>query len=633
MAVNNIERVVPETINSQNLSYFMNDLHIWMICGGKERTLEEFSSLMIQAGLKIVSKEDLNDNTSLLEVWRSSMSKGIISTIMKFAGNCKGKMFLSVIFSLLSVAAGFVPYVAIYRLMVEFIGDQVDLERIMIWSLLCLTGYLLKQIFFEISTTLSHMSAYTILETIRLQLTDKLLKLPLGYVINKPIGNLKSVIIDRVETIELPLAHLIPEGVGYIVAPIGVFIYMLSIHWGMALASLITIPIVLLTAGPAMSGVNAKYDEYMKTNNHMNSVIIEYIEGIEVIKIFNQSEKSYEKYRRVIREFCDLTVAWYKKLWVSGNLLSSVMPSTLLGVMPMGMYLYRKGTLSPAELVLCIVLSMGLIAPMMGFSTYINALKIIQYAVAETDEILQLEELSDAESNVKLNGYSIKFDQVSFHYLEDDDENDMALKNVDLFVKEGDFTALIGPSGGGKSTAARLIARFWDTSGGKITIGGVDIKKIPLSQLSHIISYVSQDNYLFNCSLLENIRLGRPDASDEEVCEAARKAMCHEFIIKLEQGYETMAGEAGDKLSGGEKQRISIARMILRDAPIVILDEATAFTDPENEDKIQQAIKELTAGKTLLVIAHRLSTIKDADQIVILKHGKVLQLGTHQGLL
>jgi len=209
----------------------------------------------------------------------------------------------------------------------------------------------------------------------------------------------------------------------------------------------------------------------------------------------------------------------------------------------------------------------------------------------------------------------------------------MALKNVDLFVKEGDFTALIGPSGGGKSTAARLITRFWDTSVGKITIGGVDIKKIPLSQLSHIISYVSQDNYLFNCSLLENIRLGRPDASDEEVCEAARKAMCHEFIIKLEQGYETMAGEAGDKLSGGEKQRISIARMILRDAPIVILDEATAFTDPENEDKIQQAIKELTAGKTLLVIAHRLSTIKDADQIVILKNGKVLQRGTHQGLL
>jgi len=561
------------------------------------------------------------------------MGKSAISIIMKFAGRCKGKMIFSVIFSLLSVAAGFVPYVAIYRLMAEFLGNQAELVSVSKWCLLCFGGYLLKLLFFEISTTLSHMSAYTILETIRLQLTEKLLKLPLGFVINKPIGNLKSVIVDRVETIELPLAHLIPEGIGYVLAPIGVFIYLLNVHWGMAVASLITIPIVVIASGPAMKGVNAKYDEYMKTNNHMNSVIIEYIEGIEVIKIFNQSEKSYEKYRQVIRKFCDLTVDWYKKMWVSGNLLTSVMPSTLLGVMPIGMYLYMKGSLSPAELVLCIVLSMGLIAPMMGFSTYINSLKVIQYAVAETDEILKQEELSDAVEEAVLNGHSIEFQNISFRYREDAGENENVLNNVNLTVREGAFTALIGPSGGGKSTMARLIARFWDPTDGRITIGGVDIKEIPLSQLSHIISYVSQDNYLFNCSLLENIRLGRPGASDEEVYEAAGKAMCHDFITKLDHGYETMAGEAGDKLSGGEKQRISIARMILRDAPIIILDEATAFTDPENEDKIQQAIGKLTVGKTLLVIAHRLSTIKDADQIVILKDGGVLELGTHQELL
>lgn len=561
------------------------------------------------------------------------MGKGVISTIINFAGNCKGKMIFSVIFSLLSVAAGFVPYVAIYRLVAAFIGNQADLDQTVRWSLLCLTGYLLKQLFFEISTILSHMSAFTILETIRLQLTDKLLKLPLGYVINKPIGYLKSIIVDRVETIELPLAHLIPEGAGYMIAPLGVFAYLFSIHWGMALASFITIPLVIITAGPAMRGMNAQYDEYMKTNNHMNSVIIEFIEGIEVIKIFNQSEKSYEKYRRVICDFRDLTVAWYKRLWVSGNILSSVMPSTLLGVVPVGMYLYMKDILTPAELVLCIVLSMGLIAPMMGFSTYINALKTIQYAVAETDKILQLEELPDAASDVILKDYSIKFDQVSFGYQEGEKAGEMALNRVNLLVKEGDFTALIGPSGGGKSTIARLIARFWDSGDGRITIGDADIKKIPLSQLSRIISYVSQDNYLFNCSLLENIRLGRPAANDEEVYAAAKQAMCHEFITKLDHGYETMAGEAGDKLSGGEKQRISIARMILKDAPIVILDEATAFTDPENEDKIQQAIAKLTAGKTLLVIAHRLSTIREADQIVILKNGKVLQQGTHQVLL
>jgi len=561
------------------------------------------------------------------------MGESAVRVIMKFAGRCKGKMFFSVLFSLLSVASGFVPYVAIYRLMVEFMENRADISSAAKWCLLCFGGYLLKLLFFEISTTLSHISAYTILETIRLQLAEKLLKLPLGFVTNKPIGNLKSVIVDRVETIELPLAHLIPEGTGYVLAPLGVFVYLLSVHWGMALASLVTIPIVMLVSGPAMKSISAKYDEYMKTNNHMNSVIVEYIEGIEVIKIFNQSEKSYEKYRSVIRKFCELTVDWYKKMWVSGNLLTAVMPSTLVGVMPVGMYLYLQGALTPAELVLCIVLSMGLIAPMMGFSSYMNSLKIIQYAVEETDEILKQTELVNAAEEVELKGHSIEFENVSFRYQADADEEENVLKNVDLSVREGNFTALIGPSGGGKSTMARLIARFWDPSDGRITVGGVDIKKIPLSQLSHIISYVSQDNYLFNCSLLENIRLGRPAASDEEVYDAAQKAMCHEFILKLDHGYNTMAGEAGDKLSGGEKQRISIARMILRDAPIVILDEATAFTDPENEDKIQQAISKLTAGKTLLVIAHRLSTIKEADEIVILKDGQVLERGTHQGLL
>ena len=559
------------------------------------------------------------------------MGKSAVNIIINFAGRCRGKMIFSVIFSVLSVAAGFVPYVAIYGVMSAFLEGRAEARNIGMWCLICLGGYLMKQLFFEISTSLSHMSAYTILETIRLQLTQKLLRLPLGYVINKPTGTLKSIIVDRAETMELPLAHLIPEGIGYVLAPIGVFAYLLSIHWAMALASLITIPIVIIAAGPAMKGVNAKYDDYMKTNNHMNSVIIEYIEGIEVIKIFNQSEKSYEKYRRVIKQFCRLTVDWYKTMWISGNLLTSVMPSTLLGVMPIGMYLYMKNSLSPAELVLCIVLSMGLIAPMMGFSTYINSLKAIQYATAEIDEILEQEELPEVSEEAALDGYSIEFQDVSFRYREEASKN--VLNHINLTIREGAFTALIGASGGGKSTMARLIARFWDTTNGCINIGGVDIKKIPLSQLSHIISYVSQDNYLFNCSLLENIRLGRPEASDEEVYEAAKKAMCHEFITKLDHGYETMAGEAGDKLSGGEKQRISIARMILREAPIVILDEATAFNDPENEDKIQQAIGKLTAGKTLLVIAHRLSTIKDADNIVILKDGEVLEQGTHYNLL
>ena len=457
------------------------------------------------------------------------------------------------------------------------------------------------------------------------------MKAPLGTVISESVGKLKSVLVDRVETIELPLAHMIPEGISNLLLPIAVFIYLVYIDWRMALAMLITVPIAGVAYILMMKNFNQQYADYMESNNYVNSVIVEYVEGIEVIKAFNQSSTSYEKFVKAVQSFKEYTLDWYHSVWKLMNFGNAVLPSTFLGTLPIGMILYAKGTLAPQDLVMCLILSMGIVGPLMNYSTHINNIKAVEYAIHDVDALLHTPELSDADQEVTLTDYSVELKNVSFSYGKDNGKQ--VLSNINLTIPEGQFTALVGPSGSGKSTIARLIARFWDVDNGTVLIGGIDIRKLPLSQLVDIVSFVTQDNFLFHCSIKENIRLGKPGATDQEVFAAAKAACCDEFIQKLEHGYDTQAGDAGNRLSGGEKQRISIARMILKDAPIVILDEATAFTDQENEEKIQQSIAALTKGKILLVIAHRLSTIKNADQIVVLKNGEIHATGTHQTLL
>ena len=359
--------------------------------------------------------------------------------------------------------------------------------------------------------------------------------------------------------------------------------------------------------------------------------VLDRLDLLQFIKAFNQSSSSYEKFTKAVQSFKDYTLKWYQSTWKLMNFISAVLPSTFLGTLPIGMYLYWTGSLAPQDLVMCLILSLGIVGPLMNFTTYVNETKTVEYAVHDVDKLLHVEELPDTGKPVEVQSKDIQLQDVSFSY--DKESGKQVLSHINLKIPEGKFTALVGPSGGGKSTIARLIARFWDVNDGKITIGGVDIRSMPLAQLADIVSFVAQDNFLFNCSIKENIRLGNPDATDEEVYAAAKAACCDEFIQKLDNGYDTMAGDAGNRLSGGEKQRISIARMILKNAPIVILDEATAFTDQENEEKIQQSIAALTKGKTLLVIAHRLSTIKNADQIIVLQNGQVENTGTHQQLL
>lgn len=557
--------------------------------------------------------------------------KSWISIVFSFASQCRVKIVLSVLCAIISVAAGLIPYWSVYQVITLFISGVPMMAEIWKWCLTGLGAYAIRFLLYGISTTLSHISAYTILENIRLSLAKRLMKAPLGTVIGESVGKLKSVLVDRVETIELPLAHMIPECISNLLLPIAVFIYLVCIDWRMALALLVTIPFALIAFALMMKNFNKQYADYMESNNYVNSVIVEYVEGIEVIKAFNQSSSSYEKFAKAVQSFKDYTLKWYQSTWKLMNFISAVLPSTFLGTLPIGMYLYLNGSLTPQDLVMCLILSLGIVGPLMNFTTYVNETKTVEYAVHDVDKLLHVEELPDVQQDAQVKSKTIELKNVSFSY--DEENGKQVLSHINLKIPEGKFTALVGPSGSGKSTIARLIARFWDVTEGEIQIGSVDIRSIPLAQLADLVSFVTQDNFLFNCSIKENIRLGNPQATDDEVYAAAKAACCDEFIKNLEHGYDTTAGDAGNRLSGGEKQRISIARMILKNAPIVILDEATAFTDQENEEKIQQSIAALTKGKTLLVIAHRLSTIKNADQIVVLKDGQVEDIGTHGQLL
>ena len=556
-----------------------------------------------------------------------------IRTLLSFAGPCKGKMILSVFCAILSVGGGFVPFWAVYEILILFIDQTVTLRDIQFWCLVGVAGYLVRVVCFGVSTILAHISAYTILEGLRLKIADRLMRAPLGEVMGRRIGYLKNIIMDKVDDIEPPLAHMIPELTSNLLLPLAIFAWMLVIDWRLGLSVLIAPILSMIPMAFLMRNYNSQYAAYMEANNHVNSVIIEYVEGIEVVKAFNQSTSSYEKFVGAVESFKGFTLDWFRSTWKTMNLMLAIMPTTLVGVLPVGLLLNRAGQITPAELAMGIILSLSIVGPLMKVTTFINEAKSMEYAVDAANELLNLPVLPDSGKMVPLRHTDIVLQDVSFSYgMNGSEENDV-LHRINLTMPEGSFTALVGPSGGGKSTIARLIARFWDVTGGSISIGGRNIKELSIRQLSELVSFVTQDNFLFNCSLKENIRLGNPNATDAEVFAAARAACCDEFIARLEKGYDTSAGDAGKRLSGGEKQRIAIARAILKNAPIVILDEATAFTDPQNEDKIQKSIMALSQGKTLLVIAHRLSTIQNADQIVVLQKGQIVDCGKQEKLL
>ena len=554
--------------------------------------------------------------------------KNALQYLLELAKPCKGLLISSVIFSVLGAAAGIIPYLAVSRLIIRICAHNYTLQAIFVTALIALGGYLGQLCLSTLSTIRSHRAAFTVLKNIRMQLTAKLSRVPMGFILDTPSGKFKTMLVDTVEKLELPLAHIIPELTANLLIPFLMLVYFFYLDWRLALTAFATFPLGLICYMGMMKDYEKRYAKVLTASKNMDAATVEYIGGIEVIKAFNQSSVSYRKYTEAIAESENSNAEWFKKTNPYYAAGIAIAPSSLLGVLPLGCWFFIHGSISAGSFISCIILSLGLIAPLIQALRYTDSLAMVDSTVKEIAKLLEAEEMNRPKNAVPIKENTIAFSHVSFSYSDTEVLHDISFQAV-----PNGMTAFVGPSGSGKSTVARLIASFWEASNGSVMIGGCDVRNIPLSQVMERVGYVSQDNYLFHLSIRENIRIGKPNATDAEIEQAAKKASCHEFISALPQGYDTVAGDGGNNLSGGEKQRIAIARAILKDSPIIVLDEATAFTDPENEAVIQRSIGELVAGKTLIVIAHRLSTITMADKIIVMNHGRIEAEGAHQALL
>lgn len=553
----------------------------------------------------------------------------IFGWVFTFAGQKKSGYLASVVFAVLGAALQILPFFVMARVIGKLLAGNKDLAGYLIDCAVMAAFWLLRVLFHSLSTAQSHKATFAVLGNIRKQGLAKLARMPLGDVQARGSGELKNILVERVDSIEPTLAHAIPEMSSNAAAVLATFIYLLVLDWRMALASLITFPLGMVFFLLMMAGYNQNYARTVAATNTLNDTAVEYIGGIEVIKVFGKAKSSYEKFVSAAKECARSYIDWMNKSNFYFTFAMNIMPATLLSVLPIGGLLLKNGTLSPEKFVLIVILSMGLITPIIGCMKFTDDLAKVGTIISQVTDILTAPELPRPETDAEApQGSTVELRDVHFGY--NDTE---VLHGVDLTFREGTVNALVGPSGSGKSTIAKLIASFWDVSSGSILVGGADIRNISAEHYHKLVACVSQDNFLFDATVRENIRMGRPGATDAEVEQAARDCGCYDFIMELENGFDTVVGSGGGHLSGGERQRISIARAMLKNAPIVILDEATAYTDPENEAIIQQSVARLVRGKTLIVIAHRLSTIVDADQIAVVNGGRIEAAGTQAELL
>ena len=555
--------------------------------------------------------------------------RSALGWVMTFAGTHRGLYAVSVAVAAVGVVCGIIPYFIMGDMIHRLVEGDRNWQAYLASGLAMAVFWTARVVFHSISTACSHKATFHVLAQLRRMMCDKLSRVPLGYVKDRPSGTLKNILMERTDSIETTLAHVLPEFTGNILAPVLVFLYMLTIDWRMALISLITLPLGLLFYSMMMIGYEENYKNVLAKTKTLNDTAVEYINGIEVIKAFGKAKTSYDRFVTAAKEGAACYVDWMRKCNIPFSLGMVVIPCTALTVLPFGGLFVRNGSLTPVDFIMIILLSVGLIQPLITCMSYTDDLGKMGTIIGEVTEILTQEELDrPKEDRARPADHSVTLENVHFAYHDRE-----VLHGVSMEIPSGSVAALVGPSGSGKSTIAKLIASLWDVKEGSVRIGGVDIRDLSLEEYNRRIAYVSQDNYLFDDTIRENIRMGRPGATDGEVEEVARRSGCHDFIMGLEKGYDTVAGGSGGHLSGGERQRIAIARAMLKDAPIVILDEASAYMDPENEAVIQASVARLVQGKTLIVIAHRLSTVCDADRIFVIRDGRVDAAGTHRELL
>lgn len=520
-------------------------------------------------------------------------------------------------------------------------GESVDSGYVSMRVAGVLVCLVLQAIFYGWGLDVSHKAAYNTLLRLRTSLQKRFEQLPLGFIQDKGTGTIKKLFVDDVDSLEVLLAHSLPEGIANLMIPLAIYVAMFFIDWKLALLSLASIPVSFAAMMIMYSVGMKKMGPYYMAGQKMNNTIIEYINGIEVVKVFNKDAESYERFRKDISDYRDYTLEWYKAAWPWMAIYSSLLPCTIILTLPVGAWFVLRGFSSMPDLILILCLSLSIGIPLLKSLGFLPTMPQLNYKIAALEQVLETAPLRQTEAAFHGNSHDICFDHVTFGYEKTQPgpdgkpmvTMDEVIHDVSFTARAGQKTALVGESGSGKSTLAKLLIHYYDPQQGSISIGGQKITEMSLEALNSQISYVAQDQYLFNTSLLENIRMGRPDATDEEVLEAAKRAQCTEFLEKLPQGIQSMAGDAGKMLSGGQRQRISLARAILKNAPIIVLDEATAYADPENEEKMEAAIAELVKGKTLFVIAHKLPAIMNADQICVIEHGKLAATGTHTELL
>ncbi|MBX2952153.1 MAG: ABC transporter ATP-binding protein [Leadbetterella sp.] len=552
-----------------------------------------------------------------------------IARLLEIAGTKKGLLFASGLLALIHALLSLVPYVLVFYIIRELTMKTVDFELIRAYIIKAVIAAVVSMLVLFLSGVLSHIAAFNILFELRRYITDKVGKMPMGYLTNRNSGALKKILSDDVERIENFIAHQIPDFVKGVTLPLITIIYLFSQDWRLAAISFMPLLVLAVLIPRMYGGKNREQiQNYHQSLEDMNAGIVEYVRAMPVMKIFGQSAETFEKYGNAVKRFNGFVADWVKISTPGFAIFMSFTSNAMLPVLALGLHLYFQNGVTLATLLLFLILGTGYIKPLFVLSNMGMQLSIINRGVEQIDSLLHQEDLPESTTPQNPESFGIRFNDVSFAY----QGQNRVLHNVSFEIPEKTITALVGPSGAGKSTIGQLLSRFWDVSEGSISIGGKDIRDYPPGQLMQMVSFVFQDSFMFRQTLYENIRMGM-DKTREEVENAAKAAQIHDLIISLPRGYDTFFGQSGVHLSGGEQQRFQLARAILKDAPILILDEATAFADPENEYRIQRAFSELIKDKTVLIIAHRLSTITEADTILLFDHGQLSAQGKHHPLL
>ena len=540
-----------------------------------------------------------------------------------------GQILSSVIIAVIGVFCSVVPYFALAKITQNIAISNTDLEFYIRPILLILGGLIGSVIFHEISTLISHNLAFRIIEDERKKLVRKINRLSMGEIEKRSSGEWTQFMVETLNKIEQPIAHVIPEVIANLIIPIALVVIIFIMDWRIGIANLITLPIGVLFSILMMGGYEEKSRNYQEAAKNMNTTAVEYIRGIQVIKAFNKSASSYGKFVDAVNSNRDSMLNWYLSVCFYMTAAMEVLPSTLLFVLPTSLYLYMNGSIEVGNLIMCVLLSYACYKPLIKAMSHMDTMANVRVVIDEIKNVMELPELERGNGEEKIRSYDINFENVCFAY----NDKKKVFDNLSFSAKENKLTAIVGYSGGGKSTIAKLIAGYWNINKGKISVGNVNLKDVSLEKNMEIVTYVSQENYLFRKSIIDNMRMANQNASIEEIKDACKKASCHDFIMSLPNGYETIIGESGSNLSGGERQRLTIARALLKDSPIVLLDEATAYSDPDNEAEIQKSIDALVENKTVILIAHRLSTIIGADKIIVLNNGEIEAEGTHKELL